>query len=196
MNPEPVTASTKAKSALQYDRIEVLERFLKTVYPDLADQLAMFKLDTTFEGKKGVTIRKLKFYPCRPTGGVSAPMLGGVIALSPQRPSPPQPPIAPRCGDDPTPEFEHFLDVYFDLGAEYRPVRSSSSRHPAPMSMRNCRNCARSLPVSLTPPMMKRYRPCFQNIRSLDQRTRRNFWLVCRWRRFARSQVVACGLRR
>lgn len=124
MNPEPVTASTKAKSALQYDRIEVLERFLKTVYPDLADQLAMFKLDTTFEGKKGVTIRKLKFYPCRPTGGVSAPMLGGVIALSPQRPSPPQPPIAPRCGDDPTPEFEHFLDVYFDLGAEYqaRPI--------------------------------------------------------------------------
>ena len=64
---------------LAYDRIEVPERFLTTVYPDLADQLAMFELDTTFEGKRGVTIRNVKFYPCRPATGVRVPTIGGVI---------------------------------------------------------------------------------------------------------------------
>jgi hypothetical protein len=118
---ESAVASSKTKSALKYDRIEVLERFLKAVYPDLANQLAMFELDTTFEGTRGVNIRNLKFYPCRPATNVSVPTIGGVI---PQGPQPPAPPIPPRCGDDPAPEFQHFLDVSLGLtpGQGTRPI--------------------------------------------------------------------------
>src|SRR4051794_4965662 len=97
-NQEPAAASGKVKPALQYDRIEVLVSFMKAVYPDLADRLAMFNLETTFEGKRGVIIQSLKFYPCRSTGSVSAPSIGGVISLTPQPASPPPPPVPPRCG--------------------------------------------------------------------------------------------------
>jgi hypothetical protein len=119
-SPDPVVAAGARRSAFQYDRIEVLERFLKTIYPGLEDQLAMFELDTTFEGRRGVTIRNLKFYPCRPATSVSAP----TIILGLQPPTPPPLPIPPRCGEEPTPEFEHFLDISFDLGGghQVRPI--------------------------------------------------------------------------
>lgn len=121
MSYDLAVASGKAPSRLPYDRIQVIESLLKTVYPDLADKVAMFKLDATFEGTRGVTIRSLKFHPCVPATSVSTPTIGGASLLGPQSQPPPSP---PRCGDEATPGFEHFLDVYFDLGAGHqtRPI--------------------------------------------------------------------------
>lgn len=108
-------ASGKAERTYRYDRIELLERFLKVLYPDLARKLAMFNIGATFEADRGVIVRNLRFFPCRFVTSVGVPTMGGIIPIGPQQatppPSPPKPLAEPVCGEDPTPEFEHFLDV-------------------------------------------------------------------------------------
>jgi hypothetical protein len=115
--------SQNTQRILRYDRIEVLGRFLRAVYPDLGDRLAMFDIDSTFEGKAGITIRNLKFYPCDPTH-VIVPTIGLPMGLQAESSPQPNSPTPPPCGGEPTPEFEHFLDVSLDLGAghEERPI--------------------------------------------------------------------------
>jgi hypothetical protein len=122
---ESLAPKDRVPSALSYDRIEVLEHFLKVVYPDLAGELAMFNLESTFEGKRHLTIRKLEFYPCHPQRVEPSQrifMLPSI--LSPNEGAPPSPrpaePVKPTCGEGPTPEYEHFLDVFLDLGAGFR----------------------------------------------------------------------------
>lgn len=99
-------------------RIEIVEQFLKVIYPSLDKQVAMVKIDATLEAGSHVTVRSVLLYPCRPSGSVPAEQ----ASLDPSTPNTPQD-RRPWCGADPTPEYENYLRVFLDFGGDWqRPI--------------------------------------------------------------------------
>lgn len=124
-----IDGSTTAKSEpeFHYDRIQLLEKFIKTLYPDLATRLASFQIISTFGDKRGVTVRHATFFPCRFVGSVSVPTIETEIPVGPANTAARSSSGSsglPVCGSDPTPEFQHFLDiaVSFAPGYQRRPI--------------------------------------------------------------------------
>jgi hypothetical protein len=117
----------KGAAGFRYDRLDVLQQFIKAVYPDLADRLAMFNIRATLEGSRGVTVRNLNFYPCSATSGLTPTDDVPVIQPTLQQDSASSEKLStqlPKCGEQPTAEFEHFLDVSLGLtpGQQNHPI--------------------------------------------------------------------------
>ena len=108
------------ESRLPYDRVQVLVGFLGAAYPDLRHRLAVLTIDSTFEGEQSVTIRSFRLYPCRPATNVTAGTADGVNLSKRGDRNATLPPGPPRCGEEPTFEYQHFLDVSLDLGAGHK----------------------------------------------------------------------------
>jgi hypothetical protein len=123
-----IQADEKGSILFRYDRLDLMQQFVKAVYPDLSHQLAMFDVRATFEGDRGVALRNLKFYPCLPSTGITPEgdvrQTVPILSEHPVPPVRPSAPMLPRCGEEPTPEFEHFLDVSlgFTPGHQSHPI--------------------------------------------------------------------------
>jgi hypothetical protein len=99
---------------IAYDRLEVLSRFLRTVYPDLDGEQGLSTLRVGFVGGMfHMASFGLEFHPCR---------MSGVSATSVQRGQAPSPPPIPYCGVPQSPGDKPFLNVSVGLGADrHRP---------------------------------------------------------------------------
>lgn len=113
--------SARTASSLHYDRIELLARFLQTVYPGLANnhQLAMLEVDVLFEPNLGARISHLQLYPCSSDAEMPGPEVNRYPGLSlpskPTAPAPPKSSATPLCGTDPTPESKKYLQVTVEI---------------------------------------------------------------------------------